>query len=110
MSGDAANCEAVCGEVKKLDEEFCDLLNQEASLNEIWRRLRHEEVVLQQALQEASETGEQQMQQRKLDKDAAAISRLEQALMMESSSDEDDRHFQDLQSLLSFSKSSQGKN
>jgi vacuolar-type H+-ATPase catalytic subunit A/Vma1 len=110
MSGDAGNREAVLGEVKELDEEFCELLNQEASLNEIWRRLQHEAVVLQQALKEASETGEQQMQQRRLDKDATAISRLEQALMMESSSDEDERHFQDVQSLVSFSKSSQGRN
>ena len=109
MSGDAANREAVLGEVKKLDQEFCELLSQEASLTEIWHRLQQEEVVLQQAFKEASETGEQQMQQRRLEKDATAISRLEQALM-ESSSDEDNGNFPDVQSFVSFAKSSAGRN
>jgi hypothetical protein len=96
-------------DLKKLDQEYLELSVREDALIAILRRLQEEETTLHLALQEASETGEQRMQQALRDKDQAAIARLEQALMG-SSSDEEDTNAADGQSLFSFPKFSGGSN
>jgi hypothetical protein len=100
MSGEEVSCPTLVGDIRKLDQEYCELSEQEGVLVSILRRLQEEETALRHALREAMETGGHRMQQDLRQKDEAAIARLEQALM-ESSSDEDVTG-PDVQSLFSF--------
>ena len=100
MSGEEVSRSTLVDDIKKLDQEYCELSVREGVLVSILQRLQEEETALRQALREAMETGEHRMQQDLRKKDEAAIARLEQALM-ESSSD-DDVTRPDASSLFSF--------
>jgi predicted RNase H-like nuclease (RuvC/YqgF family) len=91
-------------ELQKLDDELLELSRKEEYLQAILRSLKQQEDTLQKALKEASETGEERLQNERRRKDEQAIARLEQALMESSSEDEDIKSHFDLTSFVGNSK------
>jgi predicted nuclease with TOPRIM domain len=73
----------------QLNDEYRRIAAEEVSLTEVLERLHREEAMLKEALQEASETGAERLRQQRLERETSALARLEDALMGESSSDEE---------------------
>ena len=73
----------------QLNDEYRRIAAKEVSLTEVLERLYREEAMLKEALQEATETGAERLHQQRLERETSALARLEDALMGESSSDEE---------------------
>lgn len=79
--------------VTRLDTEYAKLNSEERSMMHILERLRKEEVALQKALQEASDS-----KRYRKERDDAAVARLERALFQSDSSDDEPNETNDLSS------------
>mmetsp|Transcript_14080 Transcript_14080/g.21507 ORF Transcript_14080/g.21507 Transcript_14080/m.21507 type:complete len:114 (-) Transcript_14080:777-1118(-) len=71
---------------KHLADEYETLSKQEDNLRAILDQLKREEELLREALKEASESGQERLQKQQDEKNAAAIKRLEEALLDDDSS------------------------
>ena len=79
--------EALCWEtLNRLGKEYRSIQDEEEELTEILHRLKQEERCLEGALQEASQTGQEQLQRQRRDRQADIVARLEDALLGEDDS------------------------
>lgn len=84
--------------VTRLDDEYAKLNNEERNLMHILERLRREEVALRKSLQEASDSGAEQLKRDRKERDDAAVARLESALFGSDSSDDEPNETNDVSS------------
>lgn len=75
--------------LKQLDSQFVAMEATEVNLTATLDRLEQEEVKLQEAIQLVSESGAERLQRQRMTQDKEAIQRLEEALLNESSTDDD---------------------
>jgi predicted RNase H-like nuclease (RuvC/YqgF family) len=86
---DASVSKAVAA-VTRLDDEYEKLNREESNMMAVLERLEREEVSLQKAMQEASESGADRLKMDRKEREDAALARLENALFETDSSDDDE--------------------